>query len=121
MEIECTKCKKIKSLDGFYKRKGSKCGYRRPCIECYNNKDICKWRVYSKEYWKEYRQRDKSKKTWRKWFLKRRENITDSYIKKLLTSRSNLRFEDIPQELVEAKRQYVKIKRITKETQNENR
>jgi len=46
---------------------------------------------------------------------KYREAPSDTYIKKLLTSGNSLKHKDIPQELVEAKRQYVKIIRITKE------
>ena len=41
-------------------------------------------------------------------------NLEDWYIKRLITGRSSLCAADIPQELVEAKRQEMKIKRIIK-------
>ena len=63
--VECTQCKKLKSLDKFYKRKTNKCGYRNPCIECHNkigkeyslkNKDKAKeYRLKNKDKLKEYR------------------------------------------------------------------
>ena len=69
----------------------------------------------AKEYYKLLNIEELNKKR-REYGQKCRDNLTDVYIIKTLTDRSNLTNKDIPQELVEAKRQYVKIKRITKET-----
>ena len=41
-----------------------------------------------------------------------RERLDDKYIKSLLCSKNTLKHRDIPQELIEAKRQYLKINRI---------
>ena len=46
------------------------------------------------------------------YYKKQSENLTDNYISQLLTKESNLSREDIPQWLIEAKRQQIKLQRI---------
>ena len=77
-----------------------------------NNKDrmLNKLKKYREENREQIRERD------RKYNQKQRDNLTDVYIKNMLTGGNNLKPEDIPQELIEAKRQHLKLKRITKET-----
>lgn len=43
-----------------------------------------------------------------------RETLHDLYIKSLIVGKSDLKYSDIPKELIEAKRQHLKIKRIIK-------
>ena len=87
-----------------------------------NNPD--KYKDYKKtEYWKhrdyylknskEYAKNNRGKIN--KSRKKSREVLSDWYIKKLLTDNSSLSNKDIPQELIEAKKQHLKIKKITKE------
>lgn len=45
---------------------------------------------------------------------KKIEKLPDQYIKRLLTKRSNLTYEDIPQSMIEAKRAVVQLKRTIK-------
>ena len=41
------------------------------------------------------------------------DKMSDSYIKGLITRFADLKFSEIPDELVQAKRQHIKLKRIT--------
>ena len=76
-----------------------------------DNKD--KFNIYSKKYHK--KNRDKINRNVRKHWIKGIKELSDSYIKHLLTKHSNiLTHADIPKELIEAKRLEVQIKRITK-------
>jgi len=59
--------------------------------------------------------REELNKKRRKYGQKCRDNLTDVYIKKLLVDESNLTGKDLPKKLIEAKRQYLKMIRITKE------
>ena len=45
---------------------------------------------------------------------KRTEELTDSYIKNLLTKGSILSFDDIPQWLIKAKREHIQLQRTLK-------
>ena len=42
------------------------------------------------------------------------KDLSDNYVKGLLTDRTNLTYKDIPQELIEAKRELIKINRFIK-------
>lgn len=48
----------------------------------------------------------------------RRDMLTDSYIREILSLRSPLSAKDIPQELIEVKRSQLKLLRLTKEQCN---
>lgn len=61
----------------------------------------------SKEYQKEQR-------------AKARKNLKNSYIKNLLTKRTELKALNIPKSLIDAKRLSVKIKRLLDERRNSN-
>ena len=69
-----------------------------------------------KKYKKEYvlKNADRIKESSRKYFSAQKEQLTDTYIKKLLTRDNSLWAKDIPEWLVEAKRSEVKMKRIIK-------
>ena len=49
---------------------------------------------------------------------KYKEELTDSYVANVLADRSSLKGRDIPKEIIEAKRQYMKLNQITKENKN---
>ena len=44
-----------------------------------------------------------------------KEKLTDSYVANTLADKSSLKGRDIPKEIIKAKRQYMKLNRITKE------
>ena len=96
-KYKCSRCFIVKSLDIFYKDSSKNCGFSRCCKECAS---------VSKA-------RDKATK---KYYKRIKENLEDIYLRKLLCAGVILKYKDIPQELIEAKRQHLKLKRITKET-----
>jgi len=51
---------------------------------------------------------------------KERSRLFDNYIKKLISDGNNLKFADIPQELIELKRKQLKLYRHVKNQQNKN-
>ena len=84
--------------------------------EINNEKNKERFKNYTEEQKLEIRKKQ-NKKT-----KKLREDLDDKYIINLLCSNSILKSKDIPQELVNAKREFLRFKRITKkEIQNENR
>ena len=50
-----------------------------------------------------------------------RDGLCDSYVANVLADKSSLRGRDIPQEIIKAKKQYMKLNRIIKETSNAKR
>ena len=84
MKIECTQCKKLKSLDEFYKRKRNskgnmycnKDGHSHKCIDCYkqyrkDNKDRID--KYNREY--HLKNKDKINKRHKEWQLNNKDRI----------------------------------------------
>ena len=90
----CRVCNKPKKNKTFIK----KSHLTNVCLDCYNPMVEA-----SKE----------NNRVWTRRYGKiERDNLEDSYVKTLLCRRSFLKSKDIPQELIEAKRQQVKLKRI---------
>ena len=122
----CCKCKEEKPVDMFYKDRIKKDGVRPYCKPCeshkhkdyyLNNKDNIKWgsqqwRLKNKERLKEY-----SKKTHSRIV----KNLEDVYVKHSLTTGNSLSHKDIPKWLIEAKRQEMKLKRILKKGDKDER
>jgi len=46
---------------------------------------------------------------------KGRAELSDGYIKQVITGKSNLKYKDVPQSLIEAKRAHLQMKRLIKE------
>jgi hypothetical protein len=74
-------------------------------IETERAKSRERWRKFSAENHKLEKERNAKAKR------KMSRQLTDNYMKKLLTHRTNLKYKDIPQSLIEAKRATMKIKR----------
>ena len=73
------------------------------CNEC-NTKD-----TYASDYYYD------NKEQYRKLHKKYKAELTDSYVANALVDGTNLKAKDMPQELIDAKRQYMKLNRIMKE------
>ncbi len=90
------RCKK-KKREYYYKN-----------IEAIREKNNIQLRIY----------REKNRDQLRKAFRKRKRNyirdLHDTYIKELIVQGSNLRHRDISQDIVDAKREYLKLKRHLK-------
>jgi len=93
-------------------------------IYCSNK---CRWRASSlSERGKKYNAQYRKKYDWRRSYnhnrakclevsRKAREELKDSYIKKVICTRTKLQYGDIPKSLIEAYREHIKLKRIIKE------
>ena len=137
MTKQCTKCKEIKELILFIKRSANKSGYGSWCKKCHNvyskkhridNPEKYKqwhknWENNNKEKRLEmnrnFRKTDKFK-VWKKAYMKIQwknaiDNLSDYYIKYLLSSRTSLQTIDIPHEMIEAKREHIKLIRILRD------
>ena len=73
-----------------------------------------KEKVYeSNKKWKE-KNKDYLKKWYQEYKKYNRENLTDVYIRGILTSDGDLKSKDIPQILIDAKRNFIKLKQVVK-------
>lgn len=68
-----------------------------------------KWRDKNNSHVRDYNKRQ---------LAKSRENLDDWYIRSMLSQNSTLKSSDIPHELVEAKKEQIKIKRLINELSN---
>ena len=111
----CNRCNNDKDISMFYKDKSQKTGIRSCCKKC---DDITTelWRKNNKDkYLARQRERssdEHSKKVRKIRSQKHRDEMSDMYIRSLITKKSkSLKPEDIPDELVAAHRENLKLKR----------
>ena len=115
MTKKCNKCKKTKDVSNFYRRKQKlSLGYRYLCKACDN---IASNARRKKNGWiKEKKRQGPGTKHSKKSKInsqKHRIEMSDMYIKSLMTKKSKtLKSEDIPDELVNAHRENLRLKRI---------
>ena len=130
----CTKCGEVKALSGFPKEKKYKGGYRPRCKECRNEvhrawaaKNRAKqaeshrrWSSANKEKLKRYRSEyaaknpGKNREKAKKWFARNIERVPDHYCAKLV----RMPVSKMPHELLEFKREQIKMHRLLKEVKN---
>ena len=114
MTKQCNKCKEIKDVSNFYRRKQkASLGYRYLCKACDN---IASNARRKKNGWiKEKKRQGLGSKHSKKSKLnsqKHRVEMSSMYIKSLITKKSkNLKPEDIPDELITTYREHLKLKR----------
>lgn len=90
-----------------------------------------KWVSENKELVKEYKQKwlnnnsERYKELKQKWASENpnyykldRDNLSDRYIKDLMRKQTGIHYSHIPQGIIEAKRQTIKIKRLCRTSQN---
>ena len=111
----CNKCNNDKDISMFYKDRSQKFGIRSICKKCDDiTNDL--WRDNNKEKYLS-RQRERSrkknaKKTRKIRSQKHRTEMSDMYIRSLMTKKSkHLNSKDIPDVLVQAYRENLKLKR----------
>ena len=113
MTKECNKCKEIKNVDDFYKRYDRTNGYKSVCKTCDNKLSAERKKKNGYKYDKK-RQVIGSKhhKSAKINSRKHRNEMSDMYVRSLMTKKTkNLKPEDIPDELVAAHRENLKLKR----------
>lgn len=132
---ECTRCGEVKDSDNFrlinytYKPKKStskKTGIASRCISCLkeiNKEQRDKNPFYNKEYRK--KNPNKSKETYKRNKTKilkssknKRDFLSDSYVVKMIIRRGNFKKEHITPEIIEVKREIIKINRLIKSKQS---
>ena len=119
MKKTCTECKAVKDISMFYRRKSRIDGRQSHCKVCHNN--YCKeWRKNNPEKYSKYNCSPKRNKAMKKRSKlrsrKHRHDMSDRYIRDILTMNTNLNPEDITDEMVELHKTNLKIKRKLKLT-----
>jgi len=137
----CLKCGKEKPLNDFHKKFENKDGFNSRCKICrneygrkYRKKNQIKLISYNKlyreqnqdyylKYKKKYREQNQDKifEYNKKYGKQNIDKIKDNYIKRLLYGNSGIKFQDITSELIEAKREQIKLFRLIKQIKNELR
>ena len=116
MTKKCYKCKKIKETTEFYKKSSNttdKLSGR--CKKCDNvlkaiwrKNNLEKVKLYEKGRWRHGKKRAADNERNRKYRLE----MSDSYMRELITKKSNLNPEDLTNELIEMCRLNLKLKRV---------
>lgn len=112
---KCSKCGCFKNRSEFFKNKNTKDNCNKHCKECrkiyydLNKKNI-------KEYKKIYH--DLNKEKINENTKKHTINLSNFYVIDLLVGKTDLIKEQIPQSLIEAKREQIKLIRLIKELSN---
>ena len=110
----CTKCKAKKDISLFFRNKYKLDGRQSQCKDCHNIATK-NWRKNNPETYKDYDRKRKRNPKQAKISIMRsrkyREEMTDGYIRNLMTMKSNLDSKDISDELVEIHRLNLKLKR----------
>jgi hypothetical protein len=127
IEKICNSCKIIKPVSDFSLKKTILSGFlpRSACKAC-RVLEAKNWRIKNPQKSLEYfklsclKNPDKHKKWLKKSYQKRKETLSDSYVKDLLIKKTTLTRAQIPVELVKAKQIQLQIKRFL-EDQNEKR
>ena len=113
MTKKCNKCKKIKDVSNFHKRSDRVNGCRYICKSCDNIESNARRK---KAGWIKEKKRQgpgtKHSKLSKINSRKHRVEMSDMYVRSLMTKKTkNLKPEDIPDELVSAYRENLKLKR----------
>ena len=122
MTKKCYKCKEVKEITEFYKKSSNttdKLSGR--CKECDNilkanwrSKNLIKARAYEKA--RTWDKNGRKRKLDNKRNKKNRLEMSDSYMRELITKKSNLNPKDLSDEMIEVHRMNLKIKRALKLT-----
>ena len=120
---KCSKCNKNKDLSCYWKKKTrhGKPGLYSYCNKCANEKKR-EWRKNNPELYKEQNRRKEQNRSKKSLFIKnqknqiKRDNLDDSYIIYLIKSNSNIKKDDITQEMIDLHKLQVQLKRALKLT-----
>jgi hypothetical protein len=134
LKKKCSKCNQIKKVIHFYKNSKNKDGYNYCCKHCHNEVTE-RWRERNHEkvleqgrnFYKSHPESSiQSTNNWRKNNIDRfnqyervrhkklRGELNTTYVKRMICQRTSLKLADIPDSMVEAYRETVKIKRLIK-------
>jgi cytochrome c553 len=116
---KCSKCKENKEFSDFYKKKSSKTGCQAACKECHKTEKRA-WRAKNPDHAKQW---DKNRKYTPEAKARRlkigrarnkfyRDTLSDCYIANLIAMNSELKPQEISQEMIQAQRVLLKLKRV---------
>ena len=114
MTKSCSKCKSVKDISMFYRNKYKTDGRQTHCKVCHNEVNMA-WRKANPDKYSKYNctpRRNKAMKLKSK--LRSRQHrldMTDRYIRDILTMHTDLKLEDIPDDLVELHKANLALKR----------
>ena len=117
--IKCTKCKATKDDSMFYKNKRKINGRQSHCKICHD-KSVKKWRKANPDKYTTYncnpRKNEEMKAKSKLRSRQHRHDMSDRYIRDLMTMGNSLKSEDIPNELVKCHKINLRLKRMLKLT-----
>ena len=117
--LKCTKCKATKDDSMFYRNKEKINGRQSQCKVCHNKTNM-KWRKANPDKYSTYnchpRRNEEMKIKSKLRSRQHRHDMSDRYIRDLMTMHTDLKPEDIPKALVECHRINLKLKRMLKLT-----
>ena len=118
---KCKHCGVDKSFESFNKDSRCKLGINLTCKDCCNEK---RRKRYANEHgYRDYElargKRYVESGYYRRGFCKNAREINDSYAISAIIRGNSLRKEDLPQELIDAWKELLKVKRLKKQIQNE--
>ena len=110
----CSKCKTVKNISMFYRNKAKKDGRQTHCKECHNEVTMA-WRKANPDKYSTYncnpRRNEAMKLKSKLRSRQHRLDMTDRYIRDILTMHTDLKLEDIPDDLVELHKANLALKR----------
>ena len=117
--LKCIRCKITKNVSMFYKNKCKVNGRQAHCKICHD-KSVKKWRKANPDKYSTYncnpRRNEEMKAKSKMRSRQHRHDMSDRYIRDLMTMHTTLKPEDIPEALVECHRVNLKLKRMLKLT-----
>ena len=117
--LKCARCKITKDDSMFYKNKRKVNGRQSHCKICHD-KAVKKWRKANPDKYTAYncnpRRNEEMKAKSKMRSRQHRHDMSDRYIRDLMTMHTNLKPEDIPEGLVECHRVNLKLTRKLKPT-----
>ena len=114
MTKQCTKCKNIKDRSLFYRYKYRTDGRQSHCKVCQNEETMAGWKANPDKYSKYNCTPRRNKAMKLKSKLRSRQHrldMSERYIRDILTMHSDLKHEDIPSDLVELHKANLALKR----------
>jgi len=121
---QCTKCGRVKWWHQFWRHPNGRLSLMSACKVCirkykvyYENKEKKRtrekiWREENREYCRVYRKKTIEKG--RQYGQIQRHTLSDHYIKNIFATNLGIKYKDVPPELIEMKRQQLKLKRAIK-------
>ena len=119
MDKKCSKCSKIKDISMFYRNKYRTDGRQSHCKVCHDE-TTTKWRKNNPDKYSKYncspRRNEEMKHKSKMRSRKHRHDLSDRYVRDLMTMHTDLKPDDVPSEFVKAYKINLKLKRKLKIT-----